>query len=82
MPHSDTKRSPDRQLEAPHQRGGRVKLRKRQRPREPRQHEQDVDHGAHVEADGHGHPDKSPRSTEERSGPPRAEVSNYEIVRH
>ena len=38
--------------------------------------------GAHAEADGHGHPDKSPRSTEERPSPPRAEITNYEIVRH
>jgi glutamate dehydrogenase (NAD(P)+) len=49
---------------------------------ETREVEQGVDHGAHAEADGHGHPDKSPRSTEERPSPPRAEVSNYEIVRH
>ena len=38
--------------------------------------------GAHAEADGHGHPDKSPRSTEERPSPSRAEITNYEIVRH
>ena len=42
----------------------------------------DEQRGAHAEADGHGHPDKSPRSTEERSSPPRAELTNYEIVRH
>jgi glutamate dehydrogenase (NAD(P)+) len=38
--------------------------------------------GAHAEADGHGPPDKSPRKTEERPTPQRAEVSNYEIVTH
>ncbi|MGH2845109.1 MAG: Glu/Leu/Phe/Val family dehydrogenase [Thermoleophilaceae bacterium] len=38
--------------------------------------------GAHAEADGHGAPDKSPRETEERPPPQRAEVSNYEIVSH
>jgi glutamate dehydrogenase (NAD(P)+) len=38
--------------------------------------------GAHADADGHGPPDKSPRRTEERPAPQRAEVSNYEIVRH
>jgi glutamate dehydrogenase (NAD(P)+) len=38
--------------------------------------------GAHAEADGHGRPDKSPRKTEERPLPQRAEVSNYEIVSH
>jgi glutamate dehydrogenase (NAD(P)+) len=38
--------------------------------------------GPHAEADGHGHPDKSPRRTEERRAPRRAELSNYDIVRH
>ena len=38
--------------------------------------------GPHAEADGHGAPDKSPRRTEEHDQPQRAEVSNYEIVRH
>ena len=38
--------------------------------------------GAHAEADGHGEPDKSPRKTEERPAPARAEVTNYEIVSH
>ena len=38
--------------------------------------------GAHADADGHGRPDKSPKQTEERQQPQRAEVSNYEIVAH
>jgi glutamate dehydrogenase (NAD(P)+) len=38
--------------------------------------------GPHAEADGHGPPDKSPRKTEEHATPQRAEISNYEIVRH
>jgi glutamate dehydrogenase (NAD(P)+) len=38
--------------------------------------------GPHAEADGHGAPDKSPKRTEEHRQPQRAEVSNYEIVRH
>jgi glutamate dehydrogenase (NAD(P)+) len=33
-------------------------------------------------ADGHGHPDKSPRETEQAPAPQRAEVSNFEIVDH
>jgi glutamate dehydrogenase (NAD(P)+) len=36
----------------------------------------------HTEGNGHGPPDKSARKTEERRGPQRAEVSNYEIVSH
>jgi glutamate dehydrogenase (NAD(P)+) len=31
---------------------------------------------------GHGHPDKSPKVSEEADTPQRAEVSNYEIVEH
>jgi hypothetical protein len=31
---------------------------------------------------GHGHPDKSPKVSEETDTPQRAEVSNYEIVEH
>src|SRR5918996_6647202 len=38
--------------------------------------------GPHADADGHGPPDKSPRRTEEHRTPKRAEISNYEIVRH
>jgi glutamate dehydrogenase (NAD(P)+) len=38
--------------------------------------------GPHTESDGHGHPDKSPRRTEEHRTPQRAELSNYEIVSH
>jgi len=37
--------------------------------------------GEHA-GDGHGEPDKSARTTEEKPGPSRAEVSNYEIVEH
>jgi glutamate dehydrogenase (NAD(P)+) len=50
---------------------------------ESREHvEEDEKGGAHAEADGHGPPDKSPKQTEERPTPQRAEVSNYEIVSH
>jgi glutamate dehydrogenase (NAD(P)+) len=38
--------------------------------------------GPHADADGHGPPDKSPRRTEEHRTPQRAEISNYDIVRH
>jgi glutamate dehydrogenase (NAD(P)+) len=38
--------------------------------------------GAEARADGHGPPDKSPRETELAQPSQRAEVSNYEIVRH
>ena len=34
------------------------------------------------QSDGHGHPDKSPKVSEESDAPQRAEVSNYEIVEH
>ena len=36
----------------------------------------------HEGQDGHGHPDKSPKVSEESDAPQRAEVSNYEIVEH
>jgi glutamate dehydrogenase (NAD(P)+) len=34
------------------------------------------------QADGHGHPDKSPREANLQERPQRAEVSNYDIVNH
>jgi glutamate dehydrogenase (NAD(P)+) len=42
---------------------------------------QEGESGEHS-GEGHGEPDKSAKQTEERPGPSRAEVSNYEIVEH
>jgi len=42
---------------------------------------QEGDAGEHS-GEGHGHPDKSAKRTEEKPKPSRAEVSNYEIVEH
>ena len=42
---------------------------------------QEGESGEHAGA-GHGQPDKSAKQTEEKPGPSRAEVSNYEIVEH
>jgi glutamate dehydrogenase (NAD(P)+) len=42
---------------------------------------QEGESGEHS-GEGHGEPDKSAKKTEEKPGPGRAEVSNYEIVEH
>jgi hypothetical protein len=42
---------------------------------------QEGESGEHA-GPGHGEPDKSAKQTEEKPGPRRAEVSNYEIVEH
>src|SRR3954468_12603430 len=42
---------------------------------------QEGESGEHS-GEGHGEPDKSAKQTEEKPGPSRAEVSNYEIVEH
>ena len=42
---------------------------------------QEGESGEHS-GEGHGEPDKSAKQTEDKPGPSRAEVSNYEIVEH